>query len=239
MNRACVIWGGTLLPATGLLVVGSAWGWVFAGLHVVLMLIGVFFIRSQILGRARTRVAGGVALTYDDGPDPETTPALLDLLRERGIVATFFVVGEKVRAHPEIVRRCVAEGHGVANHSDGHSNLTNLFLGGRMRREMEACQGAVLDATGTAPRHYRPPVGLMSPFVASAAASLGLEIVAWSIRSLDTVSDLRATERVAAGLKHGSIVLLHDGGLEREKVLALTGRVLDLMEERGLTAVTV
>ena len=239
MNRATVIWGGTLAAGIGLLLAGSAWGWVSLGLHVALMLTGVFFIRSQILGRARTRVEGGVALTYDDGPDPETTPALLDLLKRRGVVATFFLVGERVRAHPEIVRRCVREGHLVANHSDSHSNRTNLFGSARMRREIAACQAAVLEATGVEPRHYRPPIGLMNLFVASAAASNGLEIVAWSVRSLDTSCDIRATKRVAAGLAPGAILLLHDRGPEREEVLGLTRRILDLMEERGLKAVTV
>ena len=234
--KMVVLWG-SLLAGTLLLLMGSGWAWAVLGLHVVLMMTGIFYMPSGILGRARTRVAGGVALTYDDGPDPETTPALLDLLGERSAKATFFVVGDRVRAHPDIVKRCAEEGHVVANHSNRHSNWTNLFLRGRMQAEIQSCQDAVRDATGETPRHYRPPVGLMNHNVAPVARALGLELVAWSVRSYDTVR-ADAAKHVIRGLSDGAIVLLHDGGLERETVLETTRRVLDAMAERKLEAVT-
>lgn len=230
-----VLWG--LLVAGGLLLAwGSPWAWLPLGLHVVLMLIGVFSMRSGILGRARTRVESGVALTYDDGPDPETTPGLLDLLKERGAKATFFVVGDHVRAHPDIVKRCVDEGHVVANHSNRHSNWTNLFFRSRMRAEIESCQNAVREATSVEPRHYRPPVGLMNHNVAPVARALGLELVAWTVRSFDTVRH-GAAARVIPKLRDGAIVMLHDGAMDREQVLDTTRQILDAIEERGLKAV--
>ena len=217
----------------------AALGWALLGAGVVQLAVGVFYMRSGMFGRVREHVAPGtIALTYDDGPDGKTTPRLLDLLAEHGAKATFFVIGEHVRAHPEIVKRCVAEGHAIGNHSDRHSYLTNFFLRGRMRREMRACQEAVRAAAGVEPRFYRPPIGLMNPAVVPAARDLGMEVVAWSIRSLDTRRG-DPVRRVVPRLRSRAIVLLHDGGLEPERVLETTRRILDAARERDLAAVAI
>jgi len=229
------------LPLGGatLLIAGATFGWALLGAGVVLLAVGVFHMPSGILGRVREQVAPGtIALTYDDGPDPRTTPRLLDLLAERGAKATFFVIGAHVRAHPEIVKRCVAEGHAIGNHSDRHSYLTNFFFRARMRREMQACQAAVREAAGVEPRFYRPPIGLMNHAVVPAARDLGMEVVAWSIRSLDT-RRADPVRRVVPYLRSRAVVLLHDGGLDPERVLETTRRILDAARERGLAAVPI
>jgi peptidoglycan/xylan/chitin deacetylase (PgdA/CDA1 family) len=219
----------------------------WAGILVVFVALlgwGVLSMRSGIFGRARTagdRSGSRVALTYDDGPDPAVTGALLDLLRERGCRATFFVVGRKVRAHPELVRRAVADGHLIGNHSEHHAPLTNFFGPERMAAEIGSCQEAVLAATGASPLHYRPPIGLMSASVEPAARRFGLELVGWSNRSLDTVpgSAERVARRVLLRLRPGDIVLLHDARQERERVLEITTRILDGLAVRGLQPVRV
>jgi len=225
-----------LLSCAGLalLLAGSPFGWVLLGAAIVVLLCGVFDMSSGVFGRVRTTTGRDtIALTFDDGPDPASTPPLLDLLRERGVRATFFVVGERVRAHPAIVRRCAEEGHAIGNHSDRHRYDLNFRLRSGMRREMEACQEAVRVAAGVTPRLYRPPVGLMNPAVVPAARELGMEVVGWSIRSLDTRRG-DAAERVIPRLRPGAIVLLHDGARDPAHVVATARRILDVALERGL-----
>ena len=220
---------------------GGAWcglGLAYAGL----LTWGVVSMRSGLFGPAVTHgdpARPEVALTYDDGPDPDATCALLDLLRDRGVPATFFVVGARARAHPEVVRRCHAEGHLVGNHTDRHSHLTNFFLGPFIRRELRACQETVERITGVAPRAYRPPVGLVNPLTEPVARSLGMKLVGWQVRSLDT--RLRRPEdvvrRVLDRVRPGGIVLLHDGGQDPARVREITRRILDGLEQRGLQPV--
>lgn len=197
---------------------------------------GGWFCRTLWRGdRAHPRAA----LTYDDGPDPSSTPLLLDLLRERGVRAAFFVVGERALQHPELVRRIRAEGHLLGNHSQRHSPLINLYSRARLAAELGACQDAIAAAAGERPTWYRPPFGLTNHATGSAARRHGLAVVGWSIRSFDTLpfSVPRVIARVAARLHPGAIVLLHDGGRERERVLAVTRGVLDALAVRGLETV--
>lgn len=216
-----------------------------AGLGAIYLLVcvwGTVSLGSGIFGRALLRgdpSQRSVALTWDDGPDPRVTPALLDLLQERGVHGTFFFVGDRARAHPELVRRCAREGHGIGNHSDGHAALTNLFLSGRMRRELGACQATLLELTGQAPRFYRPPMGLMNHAVAGAAVANGLRIVGWQVRSLDTTSRSAAEviARVMTRIQPGGIVLLHDGQQDCERALAIARGLLDGLAAKGLRPV--
>ena len=108
----------------------------------------------------------GVALTFDDGPHPERTPAVLDLLAQHGQRATFFVIGENVRRYPALVRRIVAEGHALGLHSNSHSWMFNCWPPGRVQRDLECCGAAIADVTGRpAPVLFRPPMGLKNPIV--------------------------------------------------------------------------
>ena len=223
--------GGVVLFASGFF-----WGLVPVAAVLALLTLGILRMETGILGPVRTKIDTGIALTYDDGPDPRSTPALLDLLKQHGAKATFFVVGDRVRAHPEVVKRCHAEGHTVANHSHHHGTFTNIHFGGWMKEELAACQRAVEEAIGIAPRFYRPPFGLMNPYVEPSARALGMDVVAWSIRSLDTVRD-DAAQRVVADLAPGAIVLLHDGGLEPGRVVATTRTILEAAAARGLEPV--
>lgn len=197
---------------------------------------------AGLLVAAWTRAPHGrpeVALTFDDGPDPAATPALLELLAARGAKATFFVVGAQARAHPELVRRIVREGHLVANHSDRHAAWTNLLGVGALRRELTRCQTTLTELAGAPPRYYRPPMGLVSHAVGPACAALGLEVVAWHVRGLDTTrrSVERVVARVLAGLAPGAIVCLHDGGQDPARVRAIASAVLDGLAARGLQPV--
>src|SRR5262249_40174528 len=151
--------------------------------------LGVAFPQLSLFGRFICRGNGAlrrVALTFDDGPDAQSTPALLDLLRTERLQAAFFCVGRRVETERELAARIVRDGHLLENHSFAHSNLTNFFSVGRLRTELEQTQAAVQQATGLAPKLFRPPMGLSNPRVFRAARLLGLKVIGWSARGLDT-----------------------------------------------------
>lgn len=185
-----------------------------------------------------------VALTFDDGPHPERTPAVLDLLASHGQKATFFVIGENVRRHPALVRRIVDEGHAIGLHSDTHSWWFNCWPPPRLRRDLERCAAAIADATGRpAPTLFRPPVGLKNPMVGFVTGRLGLRTVTWGCRALDTGTATvdQVTARLVGGLRPRAILGLHDGA-EPDKPRPGTlcvdalAKLLPVLRERGLVS---
>ncbi len=154
---------------------------------------------------------GQVALTFDDGPDPVLTPRVMAMLEHAQARATFFVVGERARRYPELVRALIAAGHTVENHTHTHPlYFAALGLSGQ-RRQIEEAQAAI-EAAGGRPRYFRPPVGLRSPLLYPVLARLGLVHASWSRRGGDglltnPVRILHRLRKVGAG----DIVLLHDG----------------------------
>lgn len=177
---------------------------------------GVLYPRSRLFGPNRWRLGTRervVALTFDDGPHPEVTPRLLDLLRDLGVRATFFVIGRQAARHPEILRRMAAEGHTVGNHTQEHSYLFWALPPARVGREISLAQRAIESASGAACRHFRAPVGLKSPFQGPALRRAGLQQVSWELRFVDhaRADPARLARRLRRRLRPGSVVLLHDG----------------------------
>lgn len=198
----------------------------------------LFHPRNQWLVANRSRVDGArcVALTFDDGPDPVDTPRLLDLLREKGVKATFFVIGKRADQYPEVVRRAWAEGHLVANHTWSHYSLFCFLLPGRLRSEIELCTESIRRSCGFRPRLFRSPVGLRHPLLAPYLENAGLEYISWSIRTRDTLtadSGILA-RRILNGVTSGDIILLHDHlpGGTAAMLEALPG-VIDELRKRG------
>ena len=180
-----------------------------------------------------------VALTFDDGPDARSTPALLDLLRENRIEAAFFCIGKKVAAEKELTARIAHEGHLTANHTFNHSYATNFFTAARLKDELTRTQTAIQQATGTAPEFFRPPVGLSNPRTFRAAGKLGLTVVGWTVRSLDTQikSPERIVARITRRLKPGAIILLHDGNIPAERLVMTVKLLLVKLKEAGYEVV--
>ncbi len=209
-----------------------------AVVYLVVTGLGVAFLSLQLFGRSICRVPTlekAVALTFDDGPDPVRTPGLLDLLAARGVKATFFCVGAEVLKAPEIVARASREGHLVGNHGFGHSNLTNFYGVGRLRGDIGRAQAAITEVTGRPPEFFRPPIGLSNPRVFRVAGELGLKVVGWSIRSLDTKGAPvdAVIGRVRGGLRPGAIILLHDGHQDPDRVLGLVAKLVDSVKADG------
>jgi peptidoglycan/xylan/chitin deacetylase (PgdA/CDA1 family) len=204
----------------------------------------LFHPRNQWLVANRSRVDGAhcVALTFDDGPDPVYTPKLLDLLWEKNVKATFFVVGKRVDQYPEIVRRARAEGHLVGNHTWSHYPLFCFLMPGRLRAEIERGTESVRRSCGSRPRFFRSPVGLRHPLLAPYLENAGLEYISWSVRTLDTftASSSVLARRILTRVTSGDIILLHDH-LPRgtDAMLQALPRVIDELRERGFEFVLV
>jgi peptidoglycan/xylan/chitin deacetylase (PgdA/CDA1 family) len=184
-----------------------------------------------------------VAVTFDDGPDPAVTPAVLDLLAARNARASFFCVGREVERHPELARRTFAEGHRIENHSHRHSNAFAFLGPGGMRREIGRAQDAIAEIVGRQPVFFRPPAGIRNPWLDPVLARLGLQLVTWTRRGFDTVSrdGARVAARLVRGLRPGDILVLHDRDVRdrrgRPVVLSALPAVLDALAGRGLRSV--
>ena len=177
------------------------------------LLAPVNLAAAAALALARTLpTAPGVALTFDDGPHPEGTPMILELLARHRATATFFVVGEQVRRRPALLRRIREQGHQVALHGDRHR--LQLRIGREaVRDDLRRGTGAIEDALGESPRWHRPPYGVYSPSGLAAARAAGLQPLLWSRWGKDwrrlTTPELIA-RRAMRGLLPGDVILLHD-----------------------------
>lgn len=193
-----------VLIAAGIAAVLALCAWVYAAAR----------IDSRIFIDAQCSIAPheGILLTFDDGPDAEVTPRVLDVLDKHGHKAVFFVVGAKAARHPEIVREIAARGHQVGNHTYSHSPYANFLGSKHLRSEIEATDKAIAAATGVRPTLFRPPLGISTHFMRRVLLATGHKAMGWSIRSLDTRRGPRQAvlDRVVRRLRPGNIVLLHD-----------------------------
>jgi peptidoglycan/xylan/chitin deacetylase (PgdA/CDA1 family) len=212
------------------------------GLFLVVCVAAPFFPGWRFFGRVVLRGRTDerwVALTFDDGPHPATTGPLLDLLRRRGVSATFFVIGRNAASHPDLVRRLLAEGHEAANHSAEHDPLLMLRSAAVVSREIAQCNDA-LGALGVRPLAFRPPVGIVSPRLWPALREHGMFAVGFSRRARDfgnrRIHGL--ARRLLRRVRPGDILLLHDTpptrGRTVEEWLLEVERELDGLAERRL-----
>jgi peptidoglycan/xylan/chitin deacetylase (PgdA/CDA1 family) len=183
--------------------------------------------------------ARAIALTIDDGPSPRWTPMVLDLLGQHQVHATFCLVGQEVRRHPELVQRIVAAGHAVCNHTLSHPLHFGKMPTSRVEREITQTTQAIMDAAGVTPRVFRSPGGDWSPTVLSAVAQHGMVPIDWSVdpRDWSRPGVAAITQRMLAA-RAGEIVLCHDGGGNRAETVAALRTVIPALRSRGLQFVT-
>ena len=230
----------------------SVWPWVAGAVvadHLALTAAGLW-PRSSLLGPNWTRLPaayrdGRVALTIDDGPHPEVTPRVLDLLDAARARATFFCVGEAVRRHAALSREILARGHAIENHSEHHLKRFSLLGPRAMLAEVALAQESIAAATGERPRFFRAPAGLRNPFLDGVLRSLELTLASWTRRGFDTVSPRPdvVLGRLTRGLADGDILLLHDGNAARTAageavVLEVLPQLLAAVRAAGLSTVT-
>jgi peptidoglycan/xylan/chitin deacetylase (PgdA/CDA1 family) len=161
---------------------------------------------------AQPCAAGYVRLTFDDGPAPTATSAVLDTLAAWGAKATFYVTGSMAAARPALVRRASAEGHRIGNHSWSHPDLTTLTRA-QVRSQLQRTTDVIRQATGNAPTEWRPPYGATNDLVEAAAQDVGLSsMVLWTVDPRDWADPPATTirDRVLQRVRPGSVVLLHD-----------------------------
>jgi peptidoglycan/xylan/chitin deacetylase (PgdA/CDA1 family) len=181
-----------------------------------------------------------VWLTIDDGPDPQSTPRVLELLRRHGARATFFVIGERVRRNPELARRIVEAGHTLGNHTQSHPSASFwCALPARTSDEIDGCVGSLLLANAPFERFFRPPVGVRNPFLEPQLAARGMRLVLWNARGFDgAVSSPRAAfRRIAGRIRPGGIILAHEGGGSAGDRLAFLGLLLEHLSGEGYACV--
>ncbi len=220
-----------------------------AALFAALIADGVFRPSSSTFYKTISRgprSSNRVALTFDDGPDPEITPQVLDVLRRHQARATFFVIGRHLERFMDVAKRAVQEGHELGNHSWQHGYMHHAYPIPRQVDDIEACEALIRSLTGASERAaYRPPVGLKSPRFGRTAEHLGLKVVAWSVHSRDTMdkNPARIARRVVDAARPGDIILMHDGhqnlGAHRPQCPAALPLILEGLNRRGLTPVTV
>lgn len=239
------ITAGVLVFAGRAIVVGPPPFWLAAlvlFVYVGLVVIAVTQLRLRVFVDAMISGppgAKGVALTFDDGPDPSSTPSILDALDARGAKATFFLIGRKVRKHPDLAKSIVERGHTIGLHSYAHDRLMSFKLADAWRSDLEKGIRAIEKATGVRPTLFRPPIGHTNPQTARVLSDLGLRTVGWSVSGRDGVSaDPRAVaSRVTSGLRDGAIVLLHDAserGDHQPAAVEALPLILDALSERRL-----
>lgn len=218
-----------------------------AGLVPRSALLGPNLRRLPLPDPAAPQAAAGerVALTFDDGPDAEVTPRVLDQLDAAGARATFFCIAEEARRHAALTREIVARGHSVQNHSTSHRHHFSLLGPRGFAREIGAAQAMVADLTGIAPHCFRAPAGLRNPLLDPVLHRLDLHLVSWTRRAFDTVDGHapRVLARLQRGLAPRDILLLHDGHAKpgasgRAVVLEVLPLLLEHLRAMGLATAT-
>lgn len=215
----------TLAAAVAVVIRPDIWRWVLAAVvidNLILTFAGLWprcnWVDSNWTSLPATAVARSeIAITIDDGPDPEVTPAVLDILDHYGAKVSFFCIAEKAQRYPDLCREIVKRGHSVENHSMQHKyHLPFLLLGGWFN-ELNAAQQTLTNITGIRPSFFRPPVGLRNPLLDPVLSRLDLQLVSWTRRGFDTVEkDAKVVlAKLVTGLKAGDILLLHDGKAAR------------------------
>lgn len=184
--------------------------------------------------------SNAVALTIDDGPDPRYTPAVLQILAQYGVQASFSVIGRYARSFPSLLQDIVDQGHSLTNHSMNHPQPFHTLPQSKMRDEVVGCLEAIYDATGTPPTTFRSPGGDWSPAMFELLAELGMNPIDWDVdpRDWSKPGTTYIVSRLLAA-RPGDILLCHDGGGDRSETVTALSTVLPSLQARGLQFVLV
>jgi peptidoglycan/xylan/chitin deacetylase (PgdA/CDA1 family) len=168
-----------------------------------------FYVNSIPSKQTKQKI---IALTFDDGPDSKNTSKILDILAEYKLQACFFVIGEKVKNNPEILKRIDSENHIIGNHTFSHSNYFSFYSKKKMTAELAKTEMEIFKVIGRKTKLFRPPYGVTNPTIKKALTLFEYKIIGWNIRSFDTLNKSRAKllKRLQIRIKPGSIVLFHD-----------------------------
>lgn len=254
LNRFLIICIALHVGAIGLMLFNFAWWpWsvaIILATHAVIATAGLL-PRSTLLGANLIRLPaaairrGEIAITIDDGPDPEVTSHILEILAAYNAKATFFCIGERAARHPELCRAIIAAGHHIENHGQRHRNYSSLFGPQGWLKEIGDAQTTLHNITGRYPVFFRALAGLRNPFLDPVLQRLGLCLASWTRRGYDTQTGNaeRVLQRLTNNLRAGDILLLHDGNAAKSEmgtpvILAVLPQLLDELTKRNLKPVT-
>ena len=182
------------------------------------------YLKAKCKGRTTDKV---VSLTFDDGPDGDMTPRVLDILKRYDVKATFFLIGNRVKTNPDI----------VANHTYSQLRTFPLSSPNRVKEEIEETNNAIYSAVGKVSHLFRPPFGVTNPIIGKVVKQKGLTTIGWSIRSLDTISKRNRNDvcvKVVGSLHPGAIILLHDACQDADVLL---NQLIPMILEKGYSIV--
>ena len=217
---------------------------------------GIFWHNSSLFGHTLYRgpqKVNQVALTFDDGPHPQFTPLILDILRDKNVKATFFCVGYLAQKYPDIVKRIQEEGHLVASHSYEHNYKVNFWGPNRVSQSLIHTGKVLNEITGYIPRFYRAPIGIRTPAQGVAVRRLGMTFVGWSSWTFDGGNrflEKHKVEKLVAQTQNGKIFLLHDGKLSADGTIMENGKqksalsnnlplLIEKLKKKGFSFVTI
>lgn len=209
---------------------------------LIITAIGSSYIRWNYhvnsLNSNNSVIQNVVAITFDDGPHPEFTPKVLDLLKANNVKGTFFCIGKHIESHPELFKRIIAEGHTVGNHTFNHENNFGFVRTKEAVVELEATNVLIKKITGLKIKLFRPPFGVTNPRIKKALNIVGLQSIGWNVRSFDTTSRTKETiiKSIEKGLKKGDVILLHDTS---EKSVEILEQLLVFFKRNKLESVTI
>ena len=215
---------------------------------VIILTITLLYVSLLVIASARIQMnfhikainrgnkeKAKVALTFDDGPDEKTTPAILEILEKHKIKAAFFCVGSRIEKNREILKQISDSGHIIGNHSWSHAFLFDFYLPRKMRKEIEKTDALIKEITGKQVKFFRPPYGVTNPFLAKALKRTGHTVIGWSLKTFDTVKEKDfVLKKIESRLCNGDIILLHD---TIPQTVELLDDAIRLIKDRGIEIV--
>lgn len=215
-------------------------GWIIIAL--TLFLIGVIVLGSSFIqlnyfvNNFNKGNKKGIALTFDDGPDPDITPQILNLLNKENIKATFFVIGNQINNYPEIIKKIDANGHTLGNHSFSHDKKLTYLPTSKLKDDIAKCSNAIKQHINKNPLFFRPPFGITTPRYKRALQQLKLKSIGWNIRTFDTQAkdSNKLYNNIINQIKDGSIILFHD---TQQITLEVLPKIISYCKDNGINIV--
>ncbi|MFH1071940.1 MAG: polysaccharide deacetylase family protein [Nanoarchaeota archaeon] len=210
---------------------------IIVGIFTVILLTTISSILTHVTlwGSEKAKQEKKISLTFDDGPSPEYTPRILDILKEENVTATFFLIGKNAEQHPELVRRIVAEGHSIGVHSYSHPLLV-FRTQARMELEIRQAKHVIENQTNQSIQYFRPPYGIIGPRALAFTKKEHLDIIDWSLDAQDyrIPDSQKIADRVVSKARPGDIIVLHDaGGKTRNASVEALPRIIKELREKG------
>jgi peptidoglycan/xylan/chitin deacetylase (PgdA/CDA1 family) len=218
----------------------STWHYVgLSALYIVLNVYGCMLVHAQFFVPIKCKgdtKSNTIAITFDDGPLPQMTTKVLDILKAHQVKATFFCIGNRVVRHPEILKEVYEQGHIIGNHTFMHGKFFDFLSSAKMREELIQTDRVIQKVIGKKPNFFRPPYGITNPNLAKAIKAGSYVTMGWSVRSFDTITtdESKLFNRVTNKLQGGDVILFHD---YCQSTINILPRLLEHINKIGLKVV--